>query len=74
MGNRIRKAEMTINDFRVMLMLIRDKTPFKVGYQLLRNNKLNNLIDSLGGIDEAVDYFDKVANAEAPEWTNENLD
>ena len=57
---------MTMEDFVKMLAAIRDDKIVLIPYQLHCDGHLRELIKSLGGTSEAVNYFEKISEAEAP--------
>ena len=56
---------MTMEDFVGMLAAIRDEKKVLIPYQLYCEGQLLDLIRSLGGTSEAVDYFEQILKAEA---------
>ena len=56
---------MTMEDFVGMLAAIRDEKKVLIPYQLHCDGHLRELIESLGGTSEAVDYFEQILKAEA---------
>ena len=57
---------MTMKDFVGMLAAIRDEKKVLIPYQLHCEGQLRELIRSLGGTSEAVNYFEKISKAESP--------
>ena len=56
---------MTMKDFVDMLAAIRDEKKVLIPYQLHCEGQLRELIRSLGGTSEAVNYFEQILKAEA---------
>lgn len=59
---------MTMQDFVNILVAIRDNKEVKIPYQLIKHGELNSIVDVLG-CNGAVDYFEKILEAEAATFT-----
>ena len=58
---------MRLEEFIKMLELIQDKQPFDIGYHLLREGRLKQIIYGCGGIDYMLEFFRDIQQSDPPE-------